>query len=197
MNIHLYRVTLVVVLSSCCTACTVIPPWHLCYDNPKNLSGPSQGPETSFQELAYSSSPLLEVIDLAWTNGIGKDKNPLRRYYYLAPPAQPLFFWTKVKGDRSTVEALQRNGQFFIWHIWYHDNQFVNKVPLEIGGPELLHVLASSAQVNGSFTWRTWSRKVFKPYENSKGLWQVKLFYSNMTPIRCGQQPCEYKIWIR
>lgn len=195
MNIHFFRITILVLLSYLATACTLIPPWRLCHETPNapEVSGYSEIP----RYLSYPSSPSLEVTEVAWTNGIGEDKNPLRKYYYIAPPSQPLFLWTKIKGERSAIEALQRNGQLFIWHVWYHDHRLVNKVPLEIGGPELLHTLSSSTQINGSFSWRTWSRKVFKPKEDPRGLWQVKLFYSNMTPLQCGQQACEYKIWVR
>jgi len=150
------RYLFVSLLSYLATACTLTHPWPEC-DN------------TTKKSLAYSPPPALEILETAWTNEVGVDRNPQRRYYYLAPLFQPLFFWTKLQGKGK-----------FIWHVWYHDGQLVNQVPLEIGNSR----------------WRTWSKKELNT-ESSRGTWEVKLLYSDMTPILCGAQVCSYKIQVQ
>jgi hypothetical protein len=111
----------------------------------------------------------------------------------------PVYLWTKLTGTEETAAALQALGKSFpIYHEWTYIGPLGNEadVPEDIGHDELiaigrikdLSLLASQAESEGEFYWRTWSGKKFIHY----GRYQVRVLYGKSRPLRCASQDCTY-----
>jgi hypothetical protein len=142
----------------------------------------------------------LEIADVAWTYAVGKDKNPVTRYYQSPPVGVPLVLWMKLKGRRGTLDKLwKRQGKMGIWHVWYYNDQPVEQIYLNIGNLKTLEQLFSETSLSSdsTFTWRAWSVKPSLGASGGRGLWRVRVLYDDMTPVMCESQVCEYSILVK
>jgi hypothetical protein len=152
------------------------------------------------QGTRWRPDERLEIAEIAWTYAVGKDKNPVTRYYKSPPAGVPLVLWMKLKGRRGTLDKLwKREGKLGIWHLWYYNDQPVEQIYLDLGNLETLGqlFLETNLSGDGTFTWRTWSIKPNLGASGGRGLWRVRVLYDDMTPVMCESLVCEYSILVK
>lgn len=152
------------------------------------------------QGTRWGPNERLEIAEVAWTYAVGKDKNPVTKYHESPRAGVPLVLWMKLKGRRGTLDKLwKRQGKLGIWHLWYYNDQPVEQIYLDIGSSETLGQLFSEISLSGdgTFTWRTWSKKQNLGASGGRGLWRVRVLYDDMTPVMCESQGCEYSILVK
>jgi hypothetical protein len=145
----------------------------------------------------------LTVVEGVWTTGVDKDSRQYKDRLDKSVPAQPLYFWTRLKGGRESLEWLAKNGKLPIMHEWIFSNAIkksLDSVDPQQEGKSLSagHIsdtggLASLVNKDGQFLWRTWSNKE----SVWRGTWVVAVKYADGEPVMCGPKACRWLIVIK
>ena len=119
------------------------------------------GPANIIQAQAET---LLDIIEIAWTDEITEEKNPLNIYANggSAPVEHPLFLWVKVRGKQEAFDRLKQKGRLTIQHKWTYNNLGwqTDRIDVSIGRDPVidettLMKLAQELAAKGYFDWRT------------------------------------------
>ena len=145
----------------------------------------------------------LTVVEGVWTTGVDKDSRQYKDRLEKTAPAKPLYFWTRLKGGRESLEWLAKNGKLPITHEWVFSNAFgksLDNVDPEQEGKSLpagnisdTGGLASLINKDGQFLWRTWSNKE----SVWRGTWVVAVKYADGQPVMCGPKTCRWLIELK
>lgn len=119
-----------------------------------------------------NSSQMIEVVEIAWTNGISqnsgessKNFNPETVYQSSAPRDQPLYLWMRIKGYQKALDRLKKQRKVTIKHYWRHNSLGwqTEIIDISIGKKALsqamLDKLSLELKERGYFDWRTYSVK--------------------------------------
>ncbi len=145
----------------------------------------------------------LTVVEGVWTTGVDKESRQYKDRLDKTAPAQPLYFWTRLKGGRESLEWLVKNGKLPIMHEWVFSNAFttsLDKVDPQQEGKSLpagnisdTGGLTSLVNNDGKFLWRTWSNKE----SLWRGTWVVAVKYADGQPVMCGPKACRWLIVLK
>lgn len=149
-----------------------------------------------------AADDLIEIASHEWTDQVTEDRQHGRAFTETAPVA-PLNLWMLVKASPGALKALAERGKLPIFHQWFRlaiagtsaegATEMIDSIALDAGRPDLLRQLGLEVERRGFFDWRTWSRK-----DNIRaGTWLVRIKYADNTPVRCGGQPCEFRITVK
>jgi hypothetical protein len=116
---------------------------------------------------AVRAEPVLQVVEMAWTDGISESKDPLTIYNKgTAPAGKPLYLWIRVHGEQKALEKLKAKKKLTIIHKWQYNylGWYTREIDVSIGRDQplddaLLAKLRLELDTKGYFDWRTWSQK--------------------------------------
>jgi len=114
----------------------------------------------------------ITILDVAWTNGINSQNQPLKRYRNRGKaPKGPLYLWMKIKGNNK------------IRHKWFR----------YLGTHPHLDRSQTAKCVKQDTIWYVWTGK----QDMQSGWWRVKVIYVNNNPVKCNGMPCSYSIRVK
>lgn len=154
----------------------------------------------------------VAIAEATFAQGVDRDskkpQRPLAAAAYGGAP--PLFFWTRIRGDRSAFERLVADGKLPIRHVWTRrvgsasaaerqlaENELdalavslSERIDTAITDGAVLRKLGIEVSANGNFDFRTWTKK-----ENlGGGVYEVSVFYRDGSRVDCGDGPCRFRI---
>jgi hypothetical protein len=146
----------------------------------------------------------LTVVDHAWTNRIDQASKQFGIRYTQKAPAKTLYFWTKMKGGSESLEWLLKHGKLPIKHEWTYSDYFIQdfdeidpeneKKLLTAGDIKGARNIKGLIDKNGSFRWRTWSRKD----SVRRGKWWVTIKYADDEIVKDeNDNPCRWMIEVK
>ncbi len=148
------------------------------------------------QAMEPFKEPLIEVVETAWTNGIGDGNNYLEKF---EGPVRDttLYFWMRIRVKREALDVLRDKGELPIRHKWFRYTGF-NIIPDKVQKPIFAFNPDSLRTDSEDYCeLRVWSvQKNIRP-----GKWLVQVVYTNSLPVLCAEgkrrKPCEYIIDVQ
>ncbi len=142
----------------------------------------------------------MYVAEFAWTEGIAGNRE-VGASLHSVKSGQPLYFWTRIVGDESTLAQMEQEGRLPLRHVWYRvvggmtvkegtsapDDErglAIDDIALSQTSGDVVAALRRELDLrDGWFDWRTWSMKEAP----RAGYWYVKVTDNKAQPLGCGE----------